>query len=124
MKIMDIIKKGQKEMELKIKTQAKEIERLKNNYNNEVLNSESLRRYWGYSKEENTNLKEQLKQANERVKELEKEDVSNCVFTYDDKLELRKLAKQVEYRPHTIKDMERIDELTRKKWAWEKSLNN
>ena len=49
-------------------------------------------------------------------------NVSNCVFTYDDKLELRTLCKKVEYMPHTIKDMERIDELTRKKWAWEKSL--
>jgi hypothetical protein len=49
-------------------------------------------------------------------------NVSNCVFTYDDKLELRRLCKKVDYMPHTIKDMERIDELTRKKWTWEKIL--
>ena len=49
-------------------------------------------------------------------------NVNNCVFTYDDKLELRTLCNKVKYMPHTIKDMERIDELTRKKWAWEKSL--
>ena len=49
-------------------------------------------------------------------------NVSNCVFTYDDKLELRTLCNKVKYMLHTIKDMKRIDELTRKKWAWEKSL--
>ena len=49
----------------------KEIEQLKTDYNNEVLNSESLQRYWGYSKEENTKLKEQLKECKKRIDFLE-----------------------------------------------------
>ena len=51
-------------------------------------------------------------------------NVSKCIFTYDDKLELRRLCRQVKYMPHTLKDMERVDELTSKKWAWEKSLSS